>query len=230
MCRKRCLESDLHGFAKALERKGPYRYRCHMGLTETVTPILYDDILVGFMMVGQNLLCEDLDIVRERMEQVEDASLRNALLRELDGMKFTNEAELAAMNNVVEMCVSYLRLKQLIRFKETPTPVLLKNYIATHLAEELDIRVLCKEFNMSKSSLYLLSREALGKGVTAYIREQRMERAKVLLTETKQPISRVAEQVGYADTNYFTKVFRKYAGKTPSDWRREANAEGMVKK
>ena len=221
-CRRRCLESDMRGFAEALKKKGPYRYRCHMGLTETVTPILYEDMVVGYMMVGQNLLREDAERVRAAVRACPNAVHRAELLRELDNMRYTTDAELCAMNKVVEMCVSYLYMKKLIRIKETPLPLLLKQYIETHLADPLDVKSLCREFNMSKSGLYLLAREALGQGVTEYVRERRMERAKELLTETSISVSDVADLVGYGDTNYFTKVFKKHTAHTPSAWRREA--------
>jgi AraC-like DNA-binding protein len=221
-CRRRCLESDMRGFTEALKKKGPYRYRCHMGLTETVTPILYEDMVVGFMMVGQNLLREDAERVRANVAACADARRREALLHELSQMRYTTDAELCAMTKVVEMCVSYLYMKKLIRIKETPLPLLLKQYIETHLSEPLDVKSLCREFNMSKSGLYLLSREALGQGVTEYVRERRMERAKELLVETAASVSDVADLVGYGDTNYFTKVFKKHTSFTPSAWRREA--------
>lgn len=222
VCQQRCLKSDMQGFAEALKKKGPYRYRCHMGLTETVTPILYEDMVVGFMMVGQNLLQEDAAYVRERVEACADGERKAALLRELDDMRFTTDAELCAMTNVVEMCVSYLYMKKLIRIKETPLPLLLKQHIETHLGESLDVKALCKEFNISKSGLYLVAKEAFGQGVTEYVRQQRMERAKELLAETSAPVSDVADLVGYADTNYFTKVFKKHTSHTPTSWRREA--------
>ena len=214
--RAACRASDLHGMQHALACKKTYCYQCHMGLTETVTPIFYEDVLVGFMMIGQLLSKQNEDEVGKRIAALPDAE---ALAKALAAMRRTTDAEISAMNNVVEMCVSYLRMQKLIQFKETPISVLLRQYIETHLAEELNIKTLCKQFNLSKSSLYLLSSEVLGKGVTDYIRERRMQTAAELLIETTLPISAVAERVGYTDTNYFTKVFKKAKGMTPSDWR-----------
>ena len=110
----------------------------------------------------------------------------------------------------------------LIKFRETPPAVLLKNYIAEHISDELDIKKMCREFKMSKSSLYLLSSESFGKGITEYIRGVRIDAAKELLTNTDDPISVIAEKVGYNDSNYFTKVFKKYTAKTPGEWRKTA--------
>jgi len=57
-------------------------------------------------------------------------------------------------------------------------------------------------------------------GVTDYVKECRSARARELLSETALPVCAVAERVGYTDTNYFTKVFKKATGKPPSKWRK----------
>ncbi|MBE6703140.1 MAG: helix-turn-helix domain-containing protein [Ruminococcaceae bacterium] len=218
--REACRASDVQGMKHALQKKGIYRYRCHMGLTETVIPIFYDDISVGFMMVGQLLCPGDEKIICEKLADFPQAELRRRLACELKKMRHTAQEEIAAMSNVVEMCVSYLRMKKLIQFKETPLSVLLKQYIEDNLAEALDIKTLCRQFNLSKSSLYLLAHEMFGMGVTDYVKECRIARARELLSETALPVCAVAERVGYTDTNYFTKVFKKATGKPPSKWRK----------
>lgn len=55
--------------------------------------------------------------------------------------------------------------------------------------------------------------------LTAYIEGVRMENAKELLKNEGFSIADVAEAVGYADTNYFGKVFKKYSGVTPGQYR-----------
>lgn len=219
-CHEKCLASDQMGLSRAMETKRPYRYKCHMGLTETVTPIICEDIVVGFVMAGQNLLQEDLDMVEKQIEAFPIPSAREDLHGELKQMRFTTKAELAAMSDLVQMCADYLYMKKLIRFQDAPLSVRLKQYIDANLAEELDVAHLCRSFGVSKSSLYLISREALGKGVTDYIRERRMQKARELLAERELSVCAVAERVGYTDVGYFTKVFKKHVGCTPSAYRK----------
>lgn len=219
-CREKCLSCDRHGLSQATETGKPYRYKCHMGLTETVTPVVCDGMLVGFIMTGQNLLREDLDAVRERIDSFPILSAREKLRSELTRFRFTTPQELSSMSDLVQMCADYLYMKKLIRFQDTPLSVRLKQYIDANLDEELNIEWLCRSFGVSKSSLYLLSREAFGMGVTDYIRVSRMQKAKELLAEDKLPVSAVAERVGYIDVGYFTKVFKKYEGCTPTAYRK----------
>lgn len=219
-CHEKCLACDRHGLSHAMETGKSYRYKCHMGLTETVTPVVCEGVTVGFVMAGQNLLQEDLAAVQEQVEAFPIPSAREELRGELACFRFTTPEELVAMSDLVRVCADYLYMKKLIRFQDAPLSVQLKQYVDANLSEELNVDHLCRRFGVSKSSLYLLSREALGKGVTDYIRERRVQRAEELLAEKELSVSAVAERVGYTDVGYFTKVFKKYVGRTPSAYRK----------
>ena len=229
-CCQKCLESDREGFRQSLRTRSVYKYTCHMGLTETVTPIFCEDEIVGFIMMGQNLLRDNLDLVQSRIEEFPDESKRSLLREALALMKFTAEDELSAMRNVVEMCAEYLYMKKLIRVSEMSTAVLLKNFIVEHMTEPLSVSRLCHEFRMSQSSLYLLSRESFGKSITELIRDIRMERARILLRESDETVTSIAEKIGFDDANYFTKVFRRCTGCTPREWRNRLDPEIIIKK
>ena len=56
-----------------------------------------------------------------------------------------------------------------------------------------------------------------------YINSQRVDRAAVLLATTDRSIAAVAA-VGILDVNYFTKIFKKQLGTTPTQYRREKKA------
>ena len=56
--------------------------------------------------------------------------------------------------------------------------------------------------------------------IGTYINKLRMEKAKALLLLPGARISQVAAQVGFDDTDYFTKRFRQYTGQTPTEYRR----------
>lgn len=222
-CHRKCIESDRLGFAYSEKTAKAYTYKCHMGLTETVTPIICEDSIVGYLMIGQKLMREDFETVRKNVEKFPDEEKREEMLEALGKMKYTTVDELDAMCNLVKICSSYLQMKKLVKHRETPISVLLKNYIIEHISDDLDVKKLCREFKMSKSSLYLLSKDAFGKGITEYAEELRIEKAKELLRTAVDPISAVAEQVGYSDSNYFTKVFKKHTQVTPSVWRKANN-------
>ena len=217
---KKCIESDRAGFSCSERKREAYTYKCHMGLTETVTPIIFDGSIVGYIMIGQKLMREDYCAVEANINSLFEGEIKSSMLEALDKMKYTTVEELGAMCNLVKICSSYLQMKKLVKYRDASLAERLEQYISENIAEELDVKRLCKEFVMSKSSLYLLSRNAFGKGITEYVEDVRIERAKELLLSSDEPVSIVAERVGYADSNYFTKVFKKQVGVPPSTWRK----------
>lgn len=48
-----CIQSDIEGCKKAKKSLCPVTYKCHAGLMDTVTPIICNDIIIGYIMFGQ---------------------------------------------------------------------------------------------------------------------------------------------------------------------------------
>ena len=71
------------------------------------------------------------------------------------------------------------------------------------------------------SSVYFgrLFKKIYGKSFLNYVTEVRMENAKDLLTRTNMPNEQIAEKVGYTNVTYYYKVFKRYSGVTPFEYR-----------
>ena len=77
----------------------------------------------------------------------------------------------------------------------------------------------CDEIGISQTYLSRLFRKYSNTTFNAFLTKCRMEAAMQLLLEKPDLLLRdVAACVGYEDSYYFTKVFRQYTGKTPSQW------------
>ncbi|MFQ9395940.1 MAG: helix-turn-helix domain-containing protein [Lachnospiraceae bacterium] len=74
--------------------------------------------------------------------------------------------------------------------------------------------------NLSIGHLSTLIRRETGLSFSEYVTAKRMEDAKKLLCQENLSVEEVAEQVGYHDYFYFTKAFKKYAGVSPSVYRK----------
>ena len=57
-------------------------------------------------------------------------------------------------------------------------------------------------------------------GIAEYIRRRRLHKAKKLLKMTDLPISQIALAVGFADYNYFSRIYKKAYGKSPRYYRK----------
>lgn len=93
-------------------------------------------------------------------------------------------------------------------------------YLQNHFSESITLNDLAQYFFISPSYLshYFKSKKNLS--VVQYLQEIRLNKAKELLKNTQLSIADIADQVGYPDSNYFTKVFRKELQISPSDYRK----------
>jgi two-component system, response regulator YesN len=85
--------------------------------------------------------------------------------------------------------------------------------------ERLPLAELARQVGMSKHRLSRRFREVIGVTFRDYLQKVRLERAKVLLAAGHRSITEVAQDVGFADLPRFDKVFKRYTGVTPSDYR-----------
>ena len=92
--------------------------------------------------------------------------------------------------------------------------------IREHYTEELSLTSLATKYNISMGRLSMMIKEQLQVNFSDYIASLRIQRAKELLRDDGYSIQEIAEIVGYNDYFYFTKVFKKVEGISPSKYRK----------
>jgi AraC family transcriptional regulator, arabinose operon regulatory protein len=94
------------------------------------------------------------------------------------------------------------------------------DHVDAHLAEPLDVARLARVVHLSASRLTRLFREHLGTSPQRYVERQRMIRAMQLLDLTTRPVASIAREAGWADPLYFSQRFTRFAGRSPTAYRR----------
>ena len=87
-------------------------------------------------------------------------------------------------------------------------------------AEPWTLESLAREVGASRTLLAVRFRELVGEPPMAYLTRWRITRAANLLHGVRQPLARIAEQVGYQSDAVLSKAFRRVTGRTPREWRR----------
>lgn len=105
------------------------------------------------------------------------------------------------------------------RAAEQLDAVTVKRYIDNHYMENVKVSDIAEHFHVDVGYLGRVFKKNIQKNIKDYIAELKIERAKYLLTFTEMKIYEVSEAVGYLDYFYFTRVFRKMTGETPSEYR-----------
>lgn len=92
-------------------------------------------------------------------------------------------------------------------------------YIKANYMLDLSLDELSRFVSLSPSYLSRIFRTATGSTISEYTAKVRIREARVLLSSTQKAVAQIASLVGYRDANYFSQVFRKYVGMTPTVYR-----------
>lgn len=87
--------------------------------------------------------------------------------------------------------------------------------------EELSLDHICEILGMSNSYFSTIFKKETGTAFTTYLTDYRMNEASRLLVETNEKSYIIAKKVGYTDPNYFSYVFKRKFGVSPSKYRTE---------
>ncbi|MFS0724648.1 response regulator transcription factor [Paenibacillus sp. 1P07SE] len=94
-----------------------------------------------------------------------------------------------------------------------------ETYIRRQLGSDFGIEETAAHLGISASYFCLLFKNHFHETFVEYLTRQRMDAAKSLLLASEVSIARIGAHVGYQERRYFTKVFQKYTGMTPSEFR-----------
>ena len=95
-------------------------------------------------------------------------------------------------------------------------------YIQEHFAENLTVNVLAEHYGMSPKYFSSMFKKEMSRSAVNYITELRINQARELLYHSELSVVDISKKVGYEDSQYFFRVFKKYLGMTPLQYREES--------
>lgn len=210
--RERCLECDREACRRALLTKSTYKYRCRFGLTEAVSPIYNFNILTGYLIMGQIL---------EEGDSPTCAAL-NGLPLPVERIPRVPRGMVDSYVNIMTICARYLTMSNAVESPTPTTALRAKRYILDNLASKLSLTEICNSIGCSKSTLLTTFKRTYGTTVNGFITDARLNMAKRMLMEGHLTINEIALESGFYDQSYFSKVFSRKHGITPSAFRASA--------
>jgi AraC family transcriptional regulator len=101
-------------------------------------------------------------------------------------------------------------------------------YIDANLEASTSNEDLAGQVRLSRSYFSKAFRRSFGLSPHHYVIERRVERAKMLMQATVDPLSQIATACGFSDQAHLARVFRRIAGQAPNLWRRERRGMAAI--
>lgn len=92
-------------------------------------------------------------------------------------------------------------------------------YLESYYTSKITLQTLVKQIHLSPSYLIKLFKEKTGMTPFQYLHELRMNAAICYLKATHLTVSEIAEETGYSNIHYFSRLFKESFGESPSSWR-----------
>ncbi|CDN43277.1 helix-turn-helix domain-containing protein [Paenibacillus sp. P22] len=186
------------------------------GLLEAAYSVISEGALRGMPAVWMKSLCADLlnAWIRASSSERDDAGHVHAGLYEQLGRCMTGDE----LRKCFALIHGVLFPKPCEDRKAKKFAAVL-DYIHEHYDEELSLDYFACQMNMSAGHFSRLFKEEVGEKYVEYLAMYRLKKAKELLLSTDLRIDDIAGKVGYWGRHSFIRVFRKYEGVTPAQYR-----------
>ena len=241
-----CQQCDRSGGLESSKLKQVNCYRCHAGLVDFSIPIVINDSLVGFLACGQARVTDDSpipNILRDNNDMRKESQLSD-LYHEVPVMNLMKVRAAAQLLNVIVenyLCKQYdVRIiKNIDPDDDTETYVgtsdihrakieKIVNYINQNFSDNLNLEQMANMANLSQFYFSRLFKRLLGVGFNSYLNNKRMNEARYLLEKTEWSIDKIARNVGFCDSPYFARSFKKSFGLSPKVFRQTSSGQIMI--
>lgn len=217
--KKLCDASDAQSFQQAEVDKKVILSHCHAGLIEATIPLEDNHVTIGYLMFGQ---LSDLES-REKLIDLLQETCRRCGISCDDGISedipLKTGEQIRAAAKIMEVCTHYAIFSQAVGLKRQQFSQMLHAYMVAHLSEPLTAWRIANDLGISRSKLYQQCEQYLGMGTGEYLKRLRLEQAQTLLRDTELTVTQIASRVGFADYNYFCRVFKMETGIPAQEYR-----------
>ena len=219
-----CLTLDEKMREIADKKQKSVCYKCHAGLNECIEPLFAGDMLIGYAMIGQ---FRSDDLISETM--LDDwekkfgpcIELKNAFFK-LSRYEDDKRDHIIAMFRVL---AEYILSKELIGVEGSLFVQRIQNYLIDNVYKIFSLSDVARIFEVCDSTISHALKKYSGKTFKQLYSELKIKEAKKLIRQDPLiSIGAVADKLGYNDQFYFSRVFRKVTGVSPSDYKKEINS------
>lgn len=216
-----CKKSDAQLLQQCASTGRMHTHICHAGLVDVAIPIIYDDSILGYIIFGRMKPNRDFSALVRYITRL-GVGIPEAEAA-YDQIPFFDEEKIHSLSNIATLMVKYILLERMLTPKITGNIEKAVTYIHDNLHRELSIQDISRNSNLSKTMLYEAFHRRFHCTVSSYINSKRVERSTELLRKTDLSMEDISQRVGFSSASYYSKIFKKYTGTTPLQYRKSSD-------
>ena len=155
--------------------------------------------------------------IRGGMNVEEALSTSDLLIRSCEALQDVQNIQRLQINMLLTYTEQVAHLRKGIQ--PTPLAIAVSAWVQRHLSEPIDTEKLAQELHYSRPYLSRKFKEETGMTLTDFILTKKSEEAARLLAYTDKSLIAVSDYLGFSSQSHFSRVFKKYIGKTPSGYK-----------
>jgi AraC-like DNA-binding protein/ligand-binding sensor protein len=228
-----CLEMQQRIEERACEKAATLE--CASGMCESAVPVRVGDRVVAFLQTGQVLLQRPsesrfkviLRNLKQRGVDVDTKPLKEAYFRTQVVTRQRHESAVSLLS-IFAMHLSSLSNQVMVSeaSSESHTIAKARAFIAEHIGDEISLGQVARAAGMSVYYFCKIFKKEKGVTFTEYLARLRVEAVKQMLLNPHKRISEAAYDAGFQSLSQFNRVFRHFAGETPSNYRDNLHRTG----
>ena len=216
--KERCRLSDECIINKCVKSKNLEMHTCHAGLIDVAVPINFNNSVIGYIVLGQ---MRTKATSKEVFNRISDLNLDYETVEQVyNSLPVSSEERIKSVSNIAAMLTQYILFKNMITNRQNNIINCAVMYISANINKDLSIAKICEELSVSKNALYRAFNKYMNCTVGEYIGLKRIELAKTLVLNSDKDLQSIAEEVGFSDYAYFSKVFKKLVGISPLKYKK----------
>jgi len=228
-----CQSQIPYIIKKSHEERCSFSGTCHAGMWELVVPIIQNYHIIGAILFG----CyreEELDKKKNYLRI--NKRFNNLKLDKLDKLyntvsKVPKNEDIELIQASLEVIANEIVMLQNDSFNSTDFPKKNDNspydsmvmnaidYMKSHMKEKITLNDIASFCNYSPSYLSHHFKKIVGVNINVYINKMKVEHSKNHLLKTNDTLSAIAEELGFSDVSYYSRIFTKSCGVSPGKFR-----------
>jgi AraC-like DNA-binding protein len=215
---RQCLVLDEAKRQESMEQHRTINYRCHAGIEEAIAPVYVEEQLAGYAMIGQfrstHAICPDVLAAcpAEWRVQLEEA---------FQALPHFEPDRVKNVLGLFSVMIDYSLAKEIVQLRGDRIVMRVLQWIEKNLDQPITLDAAAAFAHRSRSTISHLFRRERNMSFQETVIEARLARAERYFRESPDAtVAEIAERVGISDQYYFSRLYRKYRGRTPSEYRK----------